>query len=167
MALLSVQLEVKSLEEAIKDTKYSPELVLIKMDKRSITSPADENQKLCPVCDKLIKRKANYERHMKEKHDEKETGLSCKSQDCSYVCYSKWQETLNKHMFSKSCPSIKCDRCGSFAKSLARHFKGQRCNKQYICKICNQGFSQAKNMRKHINTNHNKAWWNKLIFLCV
>jgi hypothetical protein len=108
----------------------------------------------CPFCDKKFQTRANYNEHVKVKH-EKNTPFKCDECDRSYGTNGK----LLNHKQSVH-QRVKCDECGkdicnSFI--LKRHkasVHGITPKDAYQCEKCTSFFSTQTSLDKHVNSKH-------------
>ena len=113
-----------------------------------------KDAKKCPYCEKTFQTRANYNEHVKAKH-EKNTPFKCDECDKSYATNGKLL-THKKLVHQR----VKCDECGkeicnSFI--LKRHkasVHGISPTDAYQCKKCPSFFSTQSSLDKHVNSKH-------------
>ena len=113
-----------------------------------------KDAKKCPYCEKKFQTRANYNEHVKAKH-EKNTPFKCDECDRSYGTNGK---LLNHKKLVHQ--RVKCDECGkeicnSFI--LKRHkasVHGITPKDAFQCEKCASFFSTQTSLDKHVNSKH-------------
>lgn len=109
---------------------------------------------ICPLCNKICKRKVALELHV-AKHGQP----TIKCDQCDKLFYTNYN--MRRHMITmhvdNSQKPYQCSVCPKgfeSAKNLEGHLNMHSGLKPYICDLCGKGFQNASNRRAHIKKLH-------------